>query len=155
VVFNNCCKISLTLRQRAYKISNYLAVRKMVHLFYRLLWMSIAVAVAPFGMPILALAQTADSATAARLDFFNDQLNAMLATGPNGLVSSNFFVPQRTYANTEAATAGAPPDGKPQFSFNTLAPPNWNSNVNTLPSGGTSGFQFSPDLHLAVRGVSS
>jgi hypothetical protein len=127
-----------------------LTARKMIHSYRPLLWMSVAMVVAAFGTQVAAQAQTVDSAAAAKLDFLNDRLNAMLATGPNGLVTSNFYVPQRAYANTQAAMGGAPPDGKPQFSFNILLPANWDSNANSLPSGGTSAFQFSPDLHLGA-----
>jgi hypothetical protein len=127
-----------------------LTARKMINSYRPMLWMSFAMVVAAFGVPVAAQAQTVDPATAAKLDFLNDRLNAMLATGPNGLVTSNFYVPERTYGNTQAATAGGPPDGKPQFSFNILLPVNWDSNANTLPSGGASAFQFSPDLHLGA-----
>ena len=106
--------------------------------------------VALFGGPIMAQAQTLDSGTAAKLDFLNDRLNAMLGTGPSGLVTSNFYVPQRVYANTPAATAGGSPDVKPQFSFNVLLPLTWDSNPNSLRSGGASGFEFSPDLRLGA-----
>jgi len=124
----------------------------MIHSYRRLLWISFAMVVAPFWVPVVAQAQTVDSATAAKLDFLNDRLNAILATGPNGLVTGNFFVPQRTYApplDATAAAAVATSEAK-YFSFNILLPANWDSNANTLPSGGTSALQFSPDLHLGA-----
>jgi hypothetical protein len=118
-------------------------------LLLRLSHISFVVGLVALGEPI-AGAQTVGSAAAAKLEFLNDRLDAMLATGPNGLVTGNFYVPQRSYANTEAATAGAPPDGVPQFSFNILSPGNWDSNANTLPSGGSSALQVAPDLHLGA-----
>jgi hypothetical protein len=123
-----------------------LMARKMINSYRPLLWMSLAMVVAAFGTQVAAQAQTVDSATAAKLDFLNDRLNAFFAAGPSGLVTGNFFVPQRTYGNTDAA--GPPPEGKPQFAFNILAPFSWDSNANSLPSGGTSALQFSPDLRL-------
>jgi hypothetical protein len=125
-----------------------LTAHTMIHSYRRLLWIGFAMLVAPFGVPVVAQAQAVDSATAAKLDFLNDRLNALFATGPSGLVTGNFFVPQRIYGNTDAASAGPPPEGKPQFAFNVLAPFSWDSNANSLPSGGTSALQFSPDVRL-------
>jgi hypothetical protein len=109
---------------------------------------SLAIFVAALGAPFLAHAQALDSGAGARLFLLNDRVNALFGTGPGGLVTDNFFVPQRTYANTEAAKNGPPTDGTPQFGFNILAPFNWDSNANSLPSGGTSALQFSPDLRF-------
>ena len=94
----------------------------MINSYRPVLWKSLTMVVAAFGVPIAAQAQGVDSATAAKLDFLNDRLNALFGTGPNGLVTGNFFVPQRTYGNTDPAKNGPPPDGKPQFGFNILAP---------------------------------
>ena len=111
-------------------------------------WKSLVMVVAAFGVPVVAQAQVVDSATAAKLDFLNDRLNAIFATGPNGLVTSNFFVPQRIYYKDDP-TAAANSEEK-HFSFNLVLPVNWDSNVNTLPSGGVSALEFSPDLHLGA-----
>jgi hypothetical protein len=93
-----------------------------------------------FGESISTPAQSA-------LEFNQDRINAVRATGPNGLISRNFFVSRRAYYDSSDAGGG----GGPAFSFSVTNLSDYNSNAETLPTGGSRTFEDMPDFNLAFQ----